>query len=198
MDRLIDMHIHTTFSDGEYTPDEVIKMAMDKGIGTIAITDHDSIMGIKSVDKSLYPDIEIVNGIELSAKVPKGTMHILGYGIDLESEVLNNRIRELRLNSLRAVRSLIEQLYKDTNIRFNEVDLDELYAKTEYKNIGRPDVAKLCIKYGYTKTSPEAFRKYLNPAHEKTRAASKGIPYEECIDLIKKSGGIPVLDTDLN
>lgn len=193
MDRLIDMHIHTTWSDGEYTPDETIKKAIDKNIGTMSITDHDSIEGIKRVDKKLYSNIEIINGIELSAKVPKGTMHILGYGIDLESEVLNNRLKNLRINSLRAIKALVEQLYKDYGITFSDEDLDMLYSKTEYKNIGRPDVARLCIQYGYTKTSPEAFRNYLNPAHEKTRKFSKGIPYEECIELIKKSGGIPVL-----
>lgn len=193
MDKLIDMHIHTTFSDGEYAPDETIQKAINNNIGIMAITDHDNIEGIKRVDKTLYPEIEIINGIELSAKVRKGTMHILGYGIDLKNPDLNNKIIELRKNSLRAVKAIVEQIKHDYNIVFSNEDIEELYNKTEYKNIGRPDVAKLCIKYGYTKTSPEAFRKYLGPAHEKTREKSKGIQYEECIDLIRKSGGIPVL-----
>ena len=94
---------------------------------------------------------------------------------------------------MKAVKAIVEQIRQDYNIVFSNEDLEELYNKTNYKNIGRPDVARLCIKYGYTKTSPEAFRKYLNPAHEKTRKTSKGIPYEECIELIKGSGGIPVL-----
>ena len=93
---LIDMHAHTNYSDGELSPNDLIKLAIDKGIGTLAITDHDTIQGIKTIDRSLDyivdSGIEIINGIELTAKVNKGRMHILGYGIDLNNEALNRKM----------------------------------------------------------------------------------------------------------
>ena len=191
MEKLIDMHMHTNYSDGELSPDELIKHAIERNVGVMAITDHDTLRGIKSVDKSNYPEIEIINGIELSAKVSKGQLHILGYGMDLENVSLNRKMSELQTNSINSVITVYAQIKKDFDIRFSYDDLVNLF--TANHNIGRPDLAKLCIKYGYASGVQEAFDKYLNPAFEKNRSSSKGVPYYECIELIKNSGGIPVL-----
>ena len=191
MEKLIDMHMHTNYSDGELSPDELIKLAIKRNVGVMAITDHDTLRGIKSVDKSKYPEIEIIDGIELSAKVSKGQLHILGYGMDLENVFLNRKMSELQTNSINSVITVYAQIKKDYDIRFNYEDLVSLF--TTNHNLGRPDLAKLCIKYGYASTVQEAFDKYLIPAYEKNRSYSKGLPYNECIDLIKNSGGIPVL-----
>ena len=191
MEKLIDMHMHTNYSDGELSPDELIKLAIERNIGTMAITDHDTLNGIKSVDKSKYPEIKIIDGIELSAKVDKGQLHILGYGMDLENVSLNRKMSELRTNSINSVITVYAQIKKDYEIRFSYDDLVSLF--TANHNLGRPDLAKLCIKYGFATTVQEAFDKYLIPAYEKNRGYSKGLPYSECIELIKNSGGIPVL-----
>lgn len=191
MEKLIDMHMHTNYSDGELSPDELIKLAIEKNIGTMAITDHDTLNGIKSVDKSKYPEINIINGIELSAKADKGRMHILGYGIDLDSKILNDKMSELKTNSINYVISIYEQIKKDYGIRFNYDDLIEMFNANH--NLGRPDLAKLCIKYGLANSVQDAFDKYLIDAHNKIRGRSKGLPYSECIELINKSGGIAVL-----
>ena len=109
MEKLIDMHTHTNYSDGELSPDELIKKAENKGIGTIAITDHDTISGIKTVDKS-KTKIEVINGIELSAKTDKGRMHILGYGIDLNNESLNKKMvksKKLKIDYLSILRTIV-------------------------------------------------------------------------------------------
>ena len=93
-EKLIDLHAHTTYSDGELTPSELIRSAIEKNIGVLAITDHDTINGIKQINKNdsfiVDSGIKIINGIELSAKVPKGRMHILGYGIDINNKKLND------------------------------------------------------------------------------------------------------------
>ena len=81
--KLIDMHTHSIYSDGEYEIDELLKKAIKNNVGTIAITDHDTLTGIKTIDKKYKKDINIINGIELSAKVTKGRMHILGYDFDI-------------------------------------------------------------------------------------------------------------------
>ena len=193
--KIIDMHTHTCYSDGELKPHELISLALEKGISTLAITDHDTIEGIKKINRNddliVKTGIEIINGIELSVKVPKGRMHILGYGINLEDINLNKKLLELKDNSLNSVLSIIEVLKKDYNIRFTYDEIKSLF-QFEH-NLGRPDIAKILINKGYVSSVKEAFSKYLIEAHNKTRSFSKGISYEECIDLITKSGGIPIL-----
>ena len=168
---LIDMHAHTNYSDGELSPNDLIKLAIDKGIGTLAITDHDTIQGIKTIDRSLDyivdSGIEIINGIELTAKVNKGRMHILGYGIDLNNEALNRKMIALRDNSINYVLSIMEQIKRDYGIRFGYEDIKELVNANH--NLGRPDLARLCVKYGYAVSIPDAFDKYLVDAFNKTR-----------------------------
>ena len=188
---LIDLHTHSNFSDGQYEPYEIILKAKEKGMSVIAITDHDTVNGLKSIFKSNYSNITIIDGIELTAKVDKGQMHILGYGIDPNNETLNKRLLQIRDNNTNAVISILAQIKKDYNIRFCHDDIRDLFNAKH--NLARPDVAKLCVKYKCAKDVPEAFELYLNPANEKIKDVGKGIPYEECIDLIKTSGGIPVL-----
>ena len=195
MEKIIDMHMHTTYSDGELSPEELIKLAIERNIGVMAITDHDTLEGIKTVNREdeyiKNSGIKIVNGIELSAKVDKGRMHILGYDIDLDNYDLNKKMKELKSNSLNSVLSIMEQIKRDYNIVFSYDDIVELV--TANHNLGRPDLAKLCIKYGYASSVQDAFDKYLIDAHNKTRQSSEGIKYQECIELILNSGGTPVL-----
>ena len=195
MDKLVDMHTHTNYSDGELSPQDLIKLAINSNIGTLAITDHDTIEGIKQVDRNsdfiVESGIKIINGIELTAKVDKGTMHILGYGIDINNEDLNNKMIELRDISISATLAIIDQIKKDYNIIFSDEDIFNLINSNH--NIGRPDLAKLCIKYGYASSVDDAFNKYLIDAHNKTRKTGKGLNYQECLELIHNSGGISVL-----
>ncbi len=161
----------------------------------LAITDHDTIEGIKVVDRNsdfiLNSGIKIINGIELTAKVNKGRMHILGYGIDLTNESLNKKMSDLKDNSINSVLSIMEQIKRDYGITFRYDDIKNLVNANH--NLGRPDLAKLCVKYGYASTVQDAFDKYLIEAHNKTRQNSKGLYYKECIELITSSNGIPVL-----
>ena len=191
MEKLIDMHMHTNYSDGELSPDELINLAIENNIETMAITDHDTIDGIKTVDKSKYPDIEIINGIELSAKRKKGRMHILGYDIDLENETLNNKMTELKNNSIDSLLSTMEQIKRDYGIRFSYEDIKEMI--NAQHNLNRVDLAKLCMKYGYADNVQDAFDKYLIAARAKVNQTITGLEYPECIELINTSGGIPIL-----
>lgn len=195
LERIIDMHMHSTYSDGELSPDELIELAVNNNISIASITDHDTINGIKNIDREnpyiKNNEIKIYNGIELSTKIPTGRMHILGYDFDINSEVLNNKLLDIRNNSISSFLSIIEQLKKDYNIIFAQEEID--YLIKVKNNLGRPDIARLLMKYGYVKTVAEAFDKYLIAAHNKVRGKTKGLSYEESIDLILKSGGIPVL-----
>lgn len=191
----VDLHMHTIYSDGDLTPNELIKEAYKNNIGTISITDHDTILGLKKIvwggtcDETDY--VKIIPGIELSAKTNKGRMHILGYDFDVNDKALNDKMNELKNNSIYSVMAIINQLRIDYGIVFDSVDINGLFSNVG--NIGRPHIAKLLIKYGYAKDVKEAFDKYLIDAYKKTKILNKGIPYKKCIDLIKNAGGISVL-----
>ena len=190
---MIDLHTHSCYSDGEYTPNELILKAKKEGITTIAITDHDTILGNKNITltKEEKTGIKIVSGIELSAKTSSGQMHILGYNIDINNQALNDKIMELKNNSLYSILGILVQIKKDYNITFSTEEI--LTILNSKGNIGRPDIAKLCIKYNYVSSVKEAFDKYLTPANNKISDLKKGISYEECLNLIKNAGGIAVL-----
>ena len=191
-ENLIDMHTHTCYSDGELTPDELIKKASKEGIKTLAITDHDTLLGVQNV--SINPEdygIELINGIEISVKVPVGRMHVLGHNIDIWEPNLNERMKELHNRSLYSVTGVICQLKKDYDIVFTTEEILEILNKE--RNIGRPDIAKLLIKNGYVNTVDEAFDKYLNPAYSHCGKVAKGISKKDCIELIKSANGTATL-----
>ena len=194
-EKKIDMHMHTIYSDGELTPEELIKRAINHGITTMAITDHDTLKGIEKVDKSAdyikKSGIEIINGIELSAKVPKGRMHILGYDIDIYDERLQADMSRIKDNSFHSFMTILEEVSREYGINFPFDDVLEILNREH--NLGRPDIARLMIKYGHVQTGKEAFNKYLVEAFNKTRQYRRGLSYEECLDIINRSGGIAVL-----
>ncbi len=171
------------------------KISGRKKSGYFCHTDHYTISGIKQIDKNdpfiKETGIKIINGIELTAEVSKGRMHILGYGIDLKNKELNKKMEELQNNSINSALSVIEQMKKDYKINFSYQELKEL-VNTPH-NIDRTDIAKLCVKKGYAKTIQEASNLYLIDTYQKARENKKGLSYSECINLILNSGGIPVL-----
>ena len=194
-DKIIDLHTHTNYSDGVLSPYELIRLAIEKRVGILGITDHDTLDGIKQIDKtnSLIVDsgIQIIDGVELSAKVSKGRMHILGYDIDINDVNINKEMEQIKDNSINSVLSIMEQIKRDYGIVFGYSDIKELVNSNH--NLGRPDLAKLCVKYGYASSIQDAFDKYLIEAYNKTRSTSKGLSYQECIELILQSKGIPIL-----
>lgn len=194
MDKLIDMHVHTNYSDGQFSPDEVIKLAINAGIGVMSITDHDTLDGIKKVDRNKdfikESGINIVNGIEISTHSDTGTMHILGYDIDLDNKELNNKLDELRTNRMNSTLAVMEQIRRDYGITFSYFDIIDL---VNSRHVGRPGIAKLCVKYGFSDSISDAFDNFLNPAKEKTRKYSKNLFYPEVFKLVKDAGGIVIL-----
>lgn len=191
MNELIDLHTHTNYSDGDLSPCELIDLAIESGIKTLSITDHDTVEGVKKLSTLEYGNIQIINGIELSAKTLTGRMHILGYDINAFDEELNKKMIEIKDNSINRVLSIMEQIKRDYGIVFGYEDIKNLVNSNH--NLGRPDLAKLCVKYGYASSPQDAFDKYLIEARKKTNGVGKGFPYQECLELITKSGGIPVL-----
>ena len=163
---MIDLHVHTTFSDGELTPLEVLNVCYKNNISIISITDHDNLSGVKqALQLNPYDNITVIPGIELEAYYPKGTLHILGYNISFNNANLNNVISQINQDNVMRLKSLITELKKNFNISFKEKDVDDIFLRDG--SVGRPDIAKLCVKYGYSTSVKEAFELLLNPLKEK-------------------------------
>ncbi|MEW6185591.1 MAG: PHP domain-containing protein [Thermodesulfobacteriota bacterium] len=188
MERLIDLHTHSTASDGRLSPEELVHYAKSKGAAAIALTDHDTIEGLgRALAAGRVMALEVIPGLEISAEHPGGSMHILGYFIDPEHPFLNREL--LRLQEARRERNpkIVDKLRSlGLSITFEQV---QALAKGQ---IGRPHIAQVLLQTGAVTSMEEAFHKYLTkgaPAYvEKFR-----FPPPEAINMIRQAGGIAVL-----
>jgi predicted metal-dependent phosphoesterase TrpH len=190
----IDLHIHSTASDGTLAPAEIIALAVRLGLGAISITDHDSIAGSREALLSGIPaDLGFLTGVEISAEPPPsypgaGSIHILGYGLRLDDPELNRTLEKLQDSRRQRNPEIIARLNKlGIAIRIEEVEREAADGQP-----GRPHIAKLLVQKGVVKTIDDAFDRYLGngkPAYvDKYRIESN-----RAIELINAAGGIPVL-----
>ena len=190
----IDLHIHSTASDGTLTPSETIKKAQDLNLRAIAITDHDSIDGsLEALGLGIPPAIKFLTGVEISASPPvatncSGSFHILGYALRLDDPELITTLEVLQKARKNRNPGIIRRL-NDLGFTFS---LHDVKAAAGEGQLGRPHVAQYMVKKGYVRSIDEAFDRYLaqgKPAYqEKYR-----IDCQRAIDVINGSGGIPVL-----
>jgi len=183
---LIDMHIHTCYSDGDFEPSEIVKKVKAAGISTFAITDHDTILGCKQLEGFNEPGLTFIPGVELSAAVPKGRMHILGYNIDIHNPSLTALLDKKRNNSVRSIELMYQYIHSTYGVNIPKYEFDALYNKIG--DIGRPDLALLIKKYGYVGTIQDAFDKYLIEAFNVTRINRITTSKEECMKALKDAG----------
>lgn len=185
---LIDLHTHSTASDGSLSPRELIKYAKKKGAAAISLTDHDTVEGIaEALTAGREQDLEVIPGLEISAQHNGGTMHILGYYIDPSDPDLNqelNRLQEARRDRNPKIIEKLQGL--GIPIDFNQVQ--EL-AKGQ---IGRPHIAQVLLQTGVVSCLEEAFQKYLTKGAAAYVEKFRFSP-QTAISLILRAGGIPVL-----
>lgn len=182
----VDMHIHSTASDGALTPKECIKKAIDNGVSKLSLTDHDTIAGYKELEDN-YKGISIISGVELSAEYDR-ELHILGYGFDKDAEPINKIFVQMKEERLHRNKNIIKKL----NANGLYIDYDEIINNNDSDTFGRVHIAKELIKKKYVKDVNEAFEKYLSRgrvAYCKRNLPSK----QDCISAIKNSGGIAIL-----
>lgn len=186
---MIDLHAHTTASDGEKTPTELIDMALKENLEAIAITDHDTVDGIKEAyEYSKDKDILFVPGIELEANVEKGQMHILGLFIDFENQELNEILSKIKEGRNKRNDFFIREFNK---MGF-EITLDELKEVSGGKIIGKPHFAKVFLRKNYIQSKEEIFDNYFNKAPLNTVGKASFSP-EILIKAIKNANGIAIL-----
>jgi predicted metal-dependent phosphoesterase TrpH len=193
-DLYVDMHVHTNFSDGAFTPKEAIEYASKMKLTAIGITDHDSVDGIgKALKAASKTGLEVIPGIELSSEIisnsQKNEMHILGYYIDYKSEKLKKTLAVFKKARYERAEKILEKL------KNNGAELkDDSFVKKTRNNraIGRLHFAKALVEEKLVGSVQEAFQRYL--ADGKPAYVSKYyISACDAIELILNAGGVPVI-----
>ncbi len=186
----VDLHIHTTASDGKFTPAEIVRKAREAGLTYIAICDHDSIEGVDPAQEaaSKNPGITVIGGVEINTDIPAGELHLLGYFYDSNNLELKQTLEKLRKSRIERAQKMINKLRK-MGIKIDFVRVEELAG---VGSIGRPHIAQAMLEKGYINSFREAFINYINRGGPAYVERDKVTP-TEAIQLIIRSGGLPVL-----
>ena len=185
----VDLHLHSTCSDGSSTPEEVVERAAGLGLKVISLTDHDSVNGVAAAQAAAEAHgIRVVPGSELSAKLDKYDVHILGYFLDPENERLIESLAKYRGER----RNRAERIVKRLNRLGIRVLFEQVLAKADGAAIGRPHVADVLVEEGFCFSPNEAFNKYLGygkAAYEEKYVMAPS----EAVEVIQGAGGIAVI-----
>jgi predicted metal-dependent phosphoesterase TrpH len=187
---LIDLHTHTTASDGLLAPRELLERARAAGVGALAITDHDTAAGVREALAGPVPDgLELVPGIEVSSEVGERDLHVLGYFVDPQAASLLEFEEERRRLRVERLSRMVERL----RAAGMEVTIEEVLAQPGGDGApGRPHVARTLIRKGYARTMGEVFERILG------KGGPGFVPVEkpgaaEAAALISGAGGVPVV-----
>ena len=185
----IDLHLHSTASDGAYTPAEVVLIALSHALNVIALTDHDSVNGISAAQAAAQgTSLEVLSGVELSVEDQQADRHILGYLVDHQHEALNAFFAEMRAARVQRARETVERLAALGVV----LDPAEVVSLADGGSVGRPHIARAMLRAGHVSTLAEAFERYIGdsgPAYVPHHRVAPG----EAIALIHRAGGVAVL-----
>ena len=189
---MYDLHTHTHFSDGIYSPKEVLKMAYENGVSCLAITDHDTIEGVKEafkIHKKERYNFKLIAGVELSVGGEECEVHLLGLNIDLENKVLNDSLTEFSLRRKNRINKIVAVL---RNLGYY-IEANEVFAFTQAnQSLGRLHIAQTLVNKGYFPSVQEVFSKLLyknGPAYVEHKKHN----LENAINLIHDANGEAVL-----
>jgi len=191
---LIDLHIHSTASDGSLNPLEILTLAKTVGVKAISITDHDTIDGIKNLFKHpLSPSVDFITGVEISCEPPPGfedvgSIHLLGYGFSIYDRNLNMILDDAK----KAREDRNPQIIQKLNQLGFEMTIKQVETRFGADQTGRPHIAEFMKEKGYVKTFKEAFDKYMGK--DKPAYVNKyKVSCKKAIKTIKRAGGMAVL-----
>jgi predicted metal-dependent phosphoesterase TrpH len=186
---LIDLHIHSTYSDGTMSPAAIVALAKESGIQTISITDHDTMDGVEeALEHGRQTGVEVIPGIEVSTWLENVPMHILGYWCRPDDENLHQRLKKLQDARMERNRQILAKL-QALNILISE---EELTCYSVHGQAGRPHIAQLMVDKKAVATLEQAFFSYLRRG---AAAYAERFKYyaDETIDMIREAGGVAIL-----
>ena len=183
----IDLHTHSTFSDGTFTPLQLVKYAEEKGLKGFAITDHDTTEGIKEA-KSIETNVEVISGVEISTRYDKKEIHIVGLYVNENDADLNKQLKYYREKRVTRNFEILEKL----NSLGVDITIDDVKESCTGDVISRAHIAKALVSKGFVGSYTEAFDRYLGD-NKCAYVPRETLNYEESMELITKAGGVPVL-----
>ena len=185
----IDLHLHSTASDGSLAPAQVVAIAERNGVRVMALTDHDSLEGIpEAEERARVAGIRIIPGVELSVSEEGMDVHLLAYGFDTTDPGLRTAIARYRASRHERARKILTRL-KGLGIRIPIEEVEEIAGGGA---LGRPHVAEALMVGGYVETFHEAFQRYLGH-HAPAYVAKQTVALEEALEVVREAGGITAL-----
>ncbi len=185
----IDLHMHSTASDGSFPPEEVVDLAAKNGVEVISLTDHDSLAGIPTAaERAAKMGIRLIPGVELSVAEEGVDVHLLAYGFDPADKGLIEAVTRYRDSRRERARKILARL-KGLGIR---ISLEEVEEVAQGGALGRPHVAEALMRNGYIETFNEAFQRYLGH-HAPAYVAKQTVTLEEASTIVREAGGVLVL-----
>ena len=186
----VDLHLHTTYSDGRLSPTQLVDLLAKRGLRVVAITDHDSTEGLGEALEAAekYPDLTIIPGIELSTDIPGNEIHVLGYFINYYDASFQETLSEFREGRLDRARRMVRNL-EGLGI---SIDWERVLEISDGGAVGRPHIAQAMVERGYITYPQEAFEKYIGrngPAYAERPKLAPG----DAVRMILDVGGLPVL-----
>jgi len=184
-----DLHLHTRFSDGSFTPEQVVEHAAKQRLSALALTDHDTLEGCAPMSAACEAaGIEFIPGIELTAEHADHEVHLLGYFLDLENEVLQ---REIAL-----FQSVRQERIREMVLRLNRLGVplqaEDVFAVAKCRSPGRPHVARALAELGHCRTMDEAFERFLK-RHRPAWVPKHKMSAAHAIELVHQAGGLAVM-----
>ena len=185
----IDLHVHTSASDGKFSPTEVVRAALAAGMSAVAITDHDTLSGIsEALSAAQGTSLEIIPGVEISTDAPSCEVHILGYFVDQDNAILNRWLHDFQDSRLDRARRILARLSR-LGLPLNLSRVEEM---ANGGSVGRPHIAGAMVERGYVSSVHEAFDRYIGrnrPAYVPRRKVTP----VEAIEMVRGARGVPVL-----
>lgn len=186
---MIDLHMHSIYSDGTHTPEELIEHAAQAELSAVALTDHDTVRGIsRFLAAAEKHSVTAIAGVEVSTSYAPGEMHVLGYMVEFKDTFFESQLEWIRSARNARNEEILHKLHKHgMPLRWEEVR-----AHAGDQVIGRPHFARAMVERGYARNTKEAFSRWLArgcPAYARRRTVTPA----EALEIIRDAGGLPVL-----
>lgn len=188
-----DYHIHTNYSDGVFSPEKIVDLALDIGLEAISLTDHDNVLSYnvaKEYLKTKEVDLKLIQGIEVNTLYKEYEVHILGYFPDVTKSDFKNLLKTQQQARTKQTKEILALLAKKEGIKIKYEDVRNMVA--EGGSIGRPHIAKAITNAGGTSNVMEAYSKYIHRASPVYVERKTVTPFD-AVEVIYDSGGIPVI-----